>query len=239
MKVLLHIGHSRTGTTTLQALLAANRERLRTLGVDYPAVGTLSPPKGIAQHKLAFSLLAQWPQFAINAKTSREECWSELTEYLKSIDNTTNTIFLSSEAFSSLGRSSIQFIREYFQDFDVTTIFVRRDSEDWRRSWREHNIIRGQHIPVPTDSAPDVSSPIIEKWSDFFDIRVIDYGPGCLNEILRYASIELGNLAQVPKHNEQPPKAVIELLNELNAIKMKEENRLAFNKIILDSFKKS
>ena len=50
MTVFLHIGDSRTGTTSFQSLLSANRERLWEMGIDYPPVGLLSNGRGVAQH---------------------------------------------------------------------------------------------------------------------------------------------------------------------------------------------
>ena len=237
MKVFIHIGHSRTGTTTLQALLTANRELLRNNGIDYPPVGILLPPKGIAQHKLAFSLLPEWPKFAINAKASRDTCWAELTEHLNSeSNNNLDKLLLSSEAFSSLDESAIQFVCNYFKGHSVTAIFTRRDPEEWRRSWREHRITRGHHVPEPTVPAPDINTPIIEKWSARFDLRVVDYGPSCTREILGHVGINANELHPVAKRNVQPSRQAIDLINQLNLIDLNKQNRLTFNKKIVNFF---
>ena len=46
MKILLHIGQPKTGTSAIQTFLSANRKALRIAGVLYPSV----PVKGLVFH---------------------------------------------------------------------------------------------------------------------------------------------------------------------------------------------
>jgi hypothetical protein len=55
MKIFLHIGNYKTGTTAVQSFLTANRERLQDLGFFIPEVGLV----GSSHHDWAASLLAR------------------------------------------------------------------------------------------------------------------------------------------------------------------------------------
>ncbi len=52
--ICIHIGTHKTGTTSIQAFLASNRERLRLHGVYVPRAGTTDPRSG--HHNLAWQL---------------------------------------------------------------------------------------------------------------------------------------------------------------------------------------
>ncbi|MDE2008294.1 MAG: hypothetical protein KGI51_17130, partial [Rhodospirillales bacterium] len=52
-RIVLHVGPSKTGTTSLQAFLADRARALRALGICYP---TSTPPSREGQHDLAWEI---------------------------------------------------------------------------------------------------------------------------------------------------------------------------------------
>jgi hypothetical protein len=235
LKIFIHIGDARTGTTTLQTLMAENRKTLLEMGVEYPSVGTFGSGKGVGHHLLSFSRLPEWPKFVLPAKVSAEKAWGDLDEYLENHSDEKNCLFLSSEAFSSFDESGISCIREHLKGHDVIPIFVYQEPADWARSMREHQIIRGHKLPPMSKKMKrDLGQEKCDRWSKFFDVRCVPYGPNCLGGVLSVAGIDISKLALVEKRNKQPADGTIELLNELNAIPMLEENRKKFNQVILN-----
>jgi hypothetical protein len=235
LKIFVHIGDARTGTTTLQALMAENRKTLLEMGVEYPSVGTFGSGKGVGHHLLSFSLLPEWPTFALPAKVTAEKAWGDLGDYLEEHSEERNCLFLSSEAFSSLDANGVSCVRERLQGHDVIPIFVYREPADWARSMREHQIMRGYvSPPLRKRVKRDLGQEKFDRWSEFFDVRRVSYGPNCLGDVLSIAGIDISKLAQVERRNKQPADGTIELLNELNAIPMLEENRKKFNQVILN-----
>jgi hypothetical protein len=88
--ILLHIGPHKTGTTSIQALLASARDDLLALGVTYP--GRLS-----AHHRAARAVLDRPIGWARDGVTPSEEAWHRLTRTARQASGVT---VISSEFFS-------------------------------------------------------------------------------------------------------------------------------------------
>jgi hypothetical protein len=234
--VFLHIGDPRTGTTTLQSLLTKNRARLRKQNIHYPAVGLLAGGKGIAQHKLAFSLLQEWPKFAKKSEVPADVAWSELTKFMQALPEGEAALFISSEAFSSVKENGVRYVRDYFADDDVTPIFVRRDPDDWRRSMREQLAKKGQVVNEPKGPAKDIGIRKLARWQSEFDVRAVPYGEHCTRDVLAIANIDIGDLQPVERRNAQYSKDMLSLLDRLNRIPMTDANRHQFKQVLSDQF---
>jgi hypothetical protein len=63
MKVLLHIGQSKTGTSAIQAFLTLNRNKLREIGVLYPAARVNGMPVNLGSHNAVADAVAGKPTF--------------------------------------------------------------------------------------------------------------------------------------------------------------------------------
>ncbi len=104
---------------------------------------------------------------------------------------------------------------------------------------REHNIARGVAVQeltkYATSTGPqhDLGLKKLNRWQEFFDVKVFEYGPMCHAEILSFVGTDIEELEAVETRNQQPDKAVTKLLNRLNKIEMKPENRKRFNEVIL------
>jgi hypothetical protein len=233
MKIFLHIGDGRTGTTTLQSLITKNREKIRAFGIDYPTIGFLGSGAGTAQHALAFSLMNEWPKFAESARVSRDVIWGALGQYMQEADLGEANMLLSSEGFCTLDDEGISFIREFFASHEVVPVFGYRDAESWRASMREHRIKRGQHVPEPSGQARDLGAEKIARWSKVFDLEVIPYSSTCSQDVLAFLGIDESELEAVERQNSQLPKHLLDLLNSLNSLPLNEGNRPILNRKIL------
>ena len=232
VRIFLHIGDGRTGTTTLQALLSKNREKLQKQGLDYPKVGLLHPRKGTAQHKLAFSLMEEWPAFADKHRTDAVSEWTAFREYLDDAAHTYAACFISSEGFCSLPVSSIKFISDFLRTEDVSVIYVRRDYADRQRSMREHKIRRGHYVPDVALDNPDRSKVLLENWQIYFPVNVIDYDASSIDKVMEICGVDISEFEAVSSLNVRPPEGLLELLNSLNKIEMTEGNRGQINETI-------
>ena len=138
MEIICHIGHHKTGTTTLQAFMAQNSHRLMKAGILYPwvemqgAAHAWSKAMGEgdrqeilpinireAHNALAFRMLADslpnWkvPAYHHNLPHSRQMLWA-LKNQLRSLQP--EKVVLCSEVMSHFGKSAIGQIPRLRQD---------------------------------------------------------------------------------------------------------------------------
>lgn len=239
MKIYLHIGQPRTGTTTLQFLLMSNKDRLAERGVDYPQIGLLHPVRGIAQHKLAFSLLPKWPKVAPNGYVAPDVVWSELLQHIARVQDDNRTVLVSSEAFLSVPENGIAYIQTRLSGHQVIPLCVRRDPEEWRHSWNSHQIIRGNAVGEPKGPAKDIAKPKLDLWNKFFQVRCFEYGPTVVTDILAELGVEADKLEPVKRRNKRLTPELLEMVKRLNQIPMRDENRHLFREEILLHLKSS
>ena len=225
MKIYLHIGDARTGSSTLQAVMTRNRARLQERGIDYPVLGTREG-KGVAHHMLSFSLLPVWPAHSPIPPVPPEDIWTALVDHLNT--STAHSLVLSSEAFLNLPEASIAFIKDALRGHDVIPICVRREPEDWRRSWMAHRIRHGEVVPPPQTPARDLAAPKIDRWRAQFDVVTVPYSDAVLRDVLEVIGVDLAMLEPISRRNESCSDAVLQLLNQLNAIDLNEANRPNF-----------
>ncbi len=146
-KILLHVGAHKTGTTSIQHTLAANRSWLAENGIYYPDPKPFFHSQSVAHHDLAHALAGNSP--------GQLEKAARFREHLKGASQVHSTILLSAEPFYRhilkpsknekadhyesdtirLSDDEILFAREryiekvgeYFDGFDVNVIlFLRR-----------------------------------------------------------------------------------------------------------------
>ena len=235
MKIYIHIGDARTGTTTLQRLLTRNRATLASMGVAYPTLGTMQNSTGSGQHRLAFSLLPEWPHFAINGKAPADTVWQEFTDYLDQLSQETHTVLISSEAFLNIKEDGLSYLKDILSDHDVVPICVKRNAEDWRRSWIAHQTRQGVVVQGAKKPARDLAQPKIDRWNKVFDVVCIPYSSNTSKEILALLSVDIDLLEPVERSNARLKEGQLDLLTQLNGIPMEEAHRGA----MLDAIKAS
>jgi SAM-dependent methyltransferase len=118
MRVYLHIGTHKTGTTALQLTFHERSQLLRQRGVLYPRSGRP------VEERIGHQALVQGLDQADRGATQWDELLSELTEATEEV------AVISSEGFSSLGDDAVSIVRAYLDAHDVTiVVYLRRQDE--------------------------------------------------------------------------------------------------------------
>jgi hypothetical protein len=94
MRVILHIGQSKTGTTSLQSFLASCRESLAKSGILYPDVYRGGIPLKVQNHNSFAEALCGFRRFP---GFSAEEYWAQFQEQIEKTG--CHTLLLSGESF--------------------------------------------------------------------------------------------------------------------------------------------
>lgn len=168
MKLFLHIGPHKTGTTSVQNFFYDHRKELNKRGLLYPAYSLydkqhlLLPLKYLPKNQLYESLRGEHMAHTVDGfVNSLRSCRSEF-------------IFLSSEAFSELivrdMDSFSEIMRKLTKMFDVEILYLKRDLFDLSISAYKH-LIRildntnieyfRQHLSVPTKAVYENFKPLI------------------------------------------------------------------------------
>jgi hypothetical protein len=134
MKVLIHFGVHRTGSSFIQTNLRANQEVLRSHGFLYPGI------QGQADH-------IHLPYYLAQKNVTREKIVGELESQTSP---ETHTIIISSENFSS--QTGFAYLREIFENHELYAVVYLRRQDLWLESWYN------QHVKWPWDSKYSGSS---------------------------------------------------------------------------------
>lgn len=120
MKLILHIGSHKTGTTTIQTYCHSVKNKLATQKIHYPSLDGLETAY---QH----SDLASYIQDK-NA-TKLQKILSQVKA--DALVNKCETILLSGERFCHLTDEEVDFLKEHLKNFDVEVIFYIRNVYDY------------------------------------------------------------------------------------------------------------
>ena len=149
-KLILHIGQSKTGTTSLQAFLRDNSRALIQQGILYPDYYRVGMPLGILNHNSladALSGLSRYPHFSLHEYS--EQFQKEMTK------ENCHTMILSGESFFGspqiwrldegqkfldAHRTKLERLKPFIQDFETHIIAYMRSPEDWLESAIAHII---------------------------------------------------------------------------------------------------
>lgn len=123
MKVVIHAGIHRTGTTSLQGFLADNRETLLQLGVAYPGETPNHQP-------LAWSL-------------KRKDSDAGDVRTLLESRGAVETAVLSAEDFCI--QTDLKWLEQLSESFETKVVFYFRRQDHWLMSWYN------QHVKWPFD----------------------------------------------------------------------------------------
>ena len=135
MKIYLHIGIHKTGSTTLQHFLDVNREVFNKKGFFYPDSKT-----DFAGHHNLFWEFIEKNRFYENGIT-----WADLFDQIDNLES--NAMILSSENFCRLTPDRISWIREKFSNFDVKVIIYLRRQDKLIHSNYAHEVKVGKEVP--------------------------------------------------------------------------------------------
>ncbi len=234
MKVILHIGPHKTGTTSIQAFLHKNSALLYQHGFNYPQTRENGPN----HHDLVLGLRDVSQRLATTERIQRLLKQSE-AEGL-------HTLILSSEIFVEYG-IPIRLIRKIFMDHDLRVLaYIRRPDHQFLASYvqllREEDCRRTQGIdedPPPYDCSYRTS---LLKWIQQLDPREMVIAPfdpaqwKSGNLLLDFCHmIELDSLIhpelkgiEAPHKNKSLPVLLQELLRTSNSfLGLSKANHLA------------
>jgi len=157
MHCIVHIGTNKTGSTSLQAALAENRDALRQQGFCYPKTGTLPTQRWRKHAGLRFALAPHMPAhpskltrtLGIDDETQRQHYRERLIDgLLKEIHAAPapHTVILSDEDYvNAAGRRPVNQLLEFLlEHFDrVTVIVYVRKLRPFLRSYYSQKIKQG------------------------------------------------------------------------------------------------
>jgi hypothetical protein len=142
MKVFVHIGLPKTGTTFLQSRLWHHREMLVRHGIYYPVTGTGATPglQGgnrngdhcMSHNWLAMALLPhRWGEFDASVQAAMPHLWLRLESELSTTP--CSVALLSSEAFSwhLSTEEHVLAVRDRLAHHDVTIVYCERKPHDF------------------------------------------------------------------------------------------------------------
>jgi SAM-dependent methyltransferase len=163
LKVFLHIGTHKTGTTALQTVFDENRELLKQHGVLYPSASP-PPAEGLSHQGLA-SGLADPDQGASQ--------WDPL---LRELDLAEQDIaVISAEGFSVLRNDAVPLVRSYLADHDVTVVvYLRRQDEFLNGLYTTPVLYYRETRDLPQwreEERPDLHldyRPLLRRWEGLF-----------------------------------------------------------------------
>lgn len=145
MRVLLHIGQSKTGTSAIQAFLTLNRQTLRDMGVLYPAVKVKGMPVNLGAHNAVADALVGKSRFP---NLTADQYFQQFLEEAERMN--ANLLILSAEHFfggepriwevadeaeySRIYRQKVERLASYLKGHDVSILVYLRPQIDWLSS---------------------------------------------------------------------------------------------------------
>ncbi len=117
-QLIIHAGFHKTGTTSLQEALSANRKILLSKGIHYPHMGSE------AHHRAALAISGRiwgWKKRGGSATPIKE--WSSLA---KQINRSRKNVVISSEFFCEASLEQIQRIKSDIKTSDIKVVFTLR-----------------------------------------------------------------------------------------------------------------
>lgn len=178
MKTLhLHIGSPKTGTTSIQKTFHNNRNELAQQGFLYPG-------NTFNHHKLFFATRCEeknWPrQFR---SVDREKLRSAIGNYFDILEkgfaaNFNHQIISTEYLFIDHNRgirNLLDYLEPYFSEIRIY-LFVRNPVE-YYRSMQQQKIKACSYIISPDEFNYNFKN-VIEAWSEFCPVEVIEFKPG-------------------------------------------------------------
>lgn len=135
-KIFLHIGLSKTGSTTIQSFLAINRDNLYNFGYLHPQTGTNPREKEKPHHNLAWQITGR-KKADITLGT-----WKDLHQEIDS--SNLNKIIITSESFQGVDEKQIKILESELKPYEVKIIVYLRRQDLQLESKYIQGIKRGE-----------------------------------------------------------------------------------------------
>lgn len=216
-RLILHVGTHKTGTTTLQALMAAHRPALAAAGVCYPDTTRSSVPH-LPKHSSLFEALVAGPEpFA-------REYGLIVEEFARS---GADTLVLSEEGLSGPRCHGFGAMARFAEAFDVTVVcYLRRQDRMVESLWNQYcreghekqqiaRYIRRERVLMRLDYGR-----MLAFWQGIGTVRAVSYeaavqGPGLVASFAAVTGLPLPAGAD-RRENVSPSMGCAAVLAELN-----------------------
>lgn len=161
MKVFIHIGMSKAGSSAVQRCLMENQGILARHGISYPSVG-----------------ISEGAHHGIDGDLRSEST----TVLRRALDHSSgDVVVLSCEAFWVLNDDMLELLARALSEHEVMVVFYLRNPHDYLPSSYRQKIKRGEHYTPEEYFEPSRRirnldfSYQLERWSQYFSLRVRAY----------------------------------------------------------------
>ena len=210
MKLFLHIGYSKTGTSAIQELLALSYDELLRQGILYPKAGRTEGQNKTAHFSLCFGLRS-------DTNGTVPNLWPER------IQESIRSVVVSCEGFCHAKASDIPDIANFFKAFDVHVILYLRHPLNYLISSYAQALRTGKTSSSLEEFASSRRSTIryselLKHWETVGTLKVSVYDDkqrGLEADFLKTIDADIPN---VPRKvvNPSPDGSVLFLLSFLN-----------------------
>lgn len=230
-QIFLHIGLSKTGSTTIQSFLAKNRDKLYNSGYLCPQTGTNPRAKEKHHHNLAWQITGR-KKVDVTLGT-----WKELHQEVES--SNLNNIIVSSESFQGVDKEQIEILKSELKPYQAKIIvYLRRQDlqleSKYIQSIKRGEIKRGQSKTKDILSYASAKNQkkyfdyyqLLEPWSKGFGISNVIVRPlertqipNLCQDILNIIGItDFKHFSEVNSKNIKPGRKNLEVLKFANSI---------------------
>jgi hypothetical protein len=218
MKMILHAGVHKTGTTTLQHFAREHSARLAEQSLIYPDWQPASSDKRWASHNwVAQKLTGAYPEFSADFPSTIEF-------KMRGVDTTVLVSFedmsaccegyrlwqgLDQENFRELQRRYLRKVASFFNDFDIEALLVFRRADEFAQSLYQ-TLIKGGHYRGGFAEFLHYAAPLFDFSAQrkafeevFGNLKVISYHQlgGCATKgLLKEIGVELDNNLIISKN---------------------------------------
>lgn len=136
-KLYIHVGHTKTGSTGIQNLLALNRKKLLEQGVLFPKSGMLYQGEldRTSGHHLLFKDILSDGSTSLNLLlVEMQESTFDISSIILSCENV---------LYNNNWREQLQKVKDTFGMFDISVAIVFRDELDWLVSMYKEAVMGG------------------------------------------------------------------------------------------------
>lgn len=223
MRIILHIGTHKTGTTSIQDVLRASSDALQRAGILFPEAGC--PPGLSGQHMLAWSVLSSKHH---KLPSPKPPVWEALWREIDTLRP--RKVILSAEAFSRADESEVEVIRKKMEGKEVSVVCYLRDPAAYLKSAYKQQVKMGKcsdsFSSFVKDGVKDVDyKSLVDRWARVFGASNVHVRPfdeaiqrGLLSDFAQVAGIDESTLVRASRSNVSPPDAIIQVVRYLNLL---------------------
>lgn len=197
--VYLHIGTHKTGTTSLQTILSANQDKLRSFGYYYPKSATCADRFTPGHHLLCWAITLddykeyeEWTGEPVDLQTA----WPNTLKEMNKANE--HSFIISSEYFWLLSEDQIQTLKEHLSNYNVKINICLRRQDQFLMSLYSERVKKGsakgfkEFIEEFRDFC--IYSQYINRWEKVFGqnnitVRAYKKGKDSVNDFLNHIGL--------------------------------------------------